>query len=353
MDCSGHCSRSPRGNGLRLLAGRRVGRVPTRALAGSRRHYAAVSGVSTPPRSSWAEKPGHRAASSTSSSTSCTSGTFTAAGTFDAAIRAAPELARARRHGGRGDAGSDVPRRARLGLRRRLTWRRTGLRRARGAGAASSTRRTQAGSGCCWTSSTTTSARARSSSRFGPYFTDRHETFWGDAIDYTRAACASGRSRTPSSGCATTASTASGSTRRTRSSTTVSRTCFAELAERVHAVRPGCARDRPRHRSATAVRSKSGAMTPVEDDVPPCVARPPDREHDGYYERLRNGRRLARAFEATTAGAAPVLRVPIMIRSATAPSVTGYRPLCAVLAAACLLFAPQVPLLFRGDETAR
>ena len=32
---------------------------------------------------------------------------------------------------------------------------------------------------------------------FGPYLTDRHETFWGDALDFSRVrASASGRSRT-------------------------------------------------------------------------------------------------------------------------------------------------------------
>ena len=42
-------------------------------------------------------------------------------------------------------------------------------------------------SASCSTSSTTTSALgARRSRAFGPYFTDRYETFWGDALDYSQ-----------------------------------------------------------------------------------------------------------------------------------------------------------------------
>ena len=54
---------------------------------------------------------------------------------------------------------------------------------------ASSMRRTQPGSQCCSTSSTTTSVPGNEALRaFGPYFTSQHETFWGDAIDYSQAA---------------------------------------------------------------------------------------------------------------------------------------------------------------------
>ena len=83
----------------------------------------------------------------------------------------------------------------------------------------------------------------RASRRFGPYFTDRHETLLGrrDRL-LAAAACASGRSRTPSCGCATTASTACGSTR--------SHAIFDES----RAARPARAR-RPRARGASPARS--------------------------------------------------------------------------------------------------
>ncbi len=53
---------------------------------------------------------------------------------------------------------------------------------------------------------------------FGPYFTDRHETFWGDAIDYSQARGARvGDPERGACGCATTGSTGCASTRCTRS----------------------------------------------------------------------------------------------------------------------------------------
>ena len=172
---------------LRLLARRRqAARRPVLALA-ARRACAAARACSTRARSSGPP-----------SRSSCRSselviyelhvGTFTPEGTFDAAAGAAARARRARRDRGRADAGRDVPGRARLGLRRRAHLRAAPrLRRAAGARAlrrrgargrarGDPRRRLQPhrpGLGA---------ARARS----GPYFTDRHDTFWGDAIDYAR-----------------------------------------------------------------------------------------------------------------------------------------------------------------------
>ena len=75
---------------------------------------------------------------------------------------------------------------------------------------------------------------------FGPYFTCRARDVVGrcDRLLAT-AGRANGRSRTPSSGCATTGSTGCGSMPPMRSSTRASRTCSRELADRVSAVHPG------------------------------------------------------------------------------------------------------------------
>ena len=60
---------------------------------------------------------------------------------------------------------------------------------------------------------------------FGPYVTDRHETFWGARSTSGSGAPASGRSRTRACGSRSTGSTGYGSTRSTRSTTTHRATC--------------------------------------------------------------------------------------------------------------------------------
>ena len=75
-------------------------------------------------------------------------GTFTPEGTWAAAARELPELARTRHHGARADAGRRLPRPLRLGLRRRRPLRADPpLRRARTTSAASSTGPTRLGLG--------------------------------------------------------------------------------------------------------------------------------------------------------------------------------------------------------------
>ena len=89
-------------------------------------------------------------------------GTFSEEGTFDGAIRHLARAARARRHRDRGDADRDVPRHARLGLRRPLhLGAAPGVRRAGGVCALRRRGARRAGSASSSTSSTTTSARAR------------------------------------------------------------------------------------------------------------------------------------------------------------------------------------------------
>ena len=157
-----------------------------------------------------------------------------------AARQRLPELARSRRHRDRADAGRRVRRRAQLGLRRRRPVRAVAeLRPARRSarlrrrGARARPRRASS------TSSTTTSARkartCRSSTR--TYLTDRHATPWGGGDQSGRPGlatpCAASSSTTRCTGCASTTSTACGSTRRTRSLDDSRAHIVAELAAAV------------------------------------------------------------------------------------------------------------------------
>ena len=143
-------------------------------------------------------------------------------GNFDGIVPQLRDPARARRDGDRADAGRHLSRQPRLGLRRPLHVRRrtprTAARRARpprrrGArrGARRDPRRRLQPR-----RPRQRSARARSAPT-SPTGTRRS----GATRSTTRsAACGNGRSRMPSSGCATSTSTACASTRCTRSSTT-------------------------------------------------------------------------------------------------------------------------------------
>ena len=99
--------------------------------------------------------------------------------------RAAPGAARARRHRDRDHAGRGVPRRPQLGIRRRLSLRRAEhLRRTRTGSSAWWTPRIAPGSRCCSTWCTTISGpRATICGEFGPYFSDRYRTAWGEGFN--------------------------------------------------------------------------------------------------------------------------------------------------------------------------
>ena len=114
-------------------------------------------------------------------------GTFTPEGTFDAVDPVPTRTARAGRHGDRADAGGDVPGRSRLGLRRRLHVRPAPC--VRRAGRPRATRRCGASRGLGVLLDVVYNHIGPGSDAigaFGPYFTDRFETFWGTAIDYSQ-----------------------------------------------------------------------------------------------------------------------------------------------------------------------
>ncbi len=184
---------------------------------------------------------------------------------------------------------------------------------------------------------------------FGPYFTDRHETFWGDAIDYTRRAVREWAIQNAEQWVrdyrvdglrldATHAIFDDGEPHVLR-----------ELADRVHAARPG---------ALVIAETSIGDRRPIEewghdaqwdDSFHHALHVLLTGERDGYYEDYGTVADLARAFEAT-----PPERLVIC---ASNHDQVGNRafgdrlpPAVRRLAAACLLFAPHVPLLFQGDE---
>ena len=116
-------------------------------------------------------------------------GTFTPEGTFAAAIERLDYLAELGVTAIELMPVADFPGAAQLGLRRRAA-----VRARRGYGtpeisSAWSTRRTRAGSWCCSTWSTTTSVpKATTCTRYAPqFFTERHHTPWGAAINFDGA----------------------------------------------------------------------------------------------------------------------------------------------------------------------
>ena len=175
-------------------------------------------------------------------------GTFTREGTWAAA---AAQLARAgahRHHADRGDAGRRVRRALRLGLRRRRSVRAVApLRRARRLPRGSSTRAHAAGVGVILDVVYNHLGPAGNYLRAvfrPPTSPNRYENEWGDAINFDgpdAGRCASSSSPTPATGSRSFISTACGSTRRSRSSTTRPSTSCAAI---------GAARARRRRRRA-------------------------------------------------------------------------------------------------------
>jgi 1,4-alpha-glucan branching enzyme len=189
-------------------------------------------------------------------------------------------------------------------------------------------------------------------SRFGPYFTDRHETFWGDAIDYTRRAVREWAIQNAEQWVrdyrvdglrldATHAIFDDGEPHLLR-----------ELAERVHAARPG---------ALVIAETSIGDRRPInewghdaqwDDSFHHALHVLLTGEHDGYYEGYGTVADLAWAFEATPPSGSCSAR-PITIRSAIAPSVTGYRPLRAVSRRRACCSLRRCRSFFRATSTAR
>jgi hypothetical protein len=143
-----------------------------------------------------------------------------------------------------------------------------------------------------------------------PFFTDRHKTPWGAAIDFEEpraSRCASSSSTTRSTGSRNSTPTDCGSTPCTRSSTPLA-DFLTELARRV---REGPGREREIHlvlendrNDAHASRATARALVhrAMERRLPPRRASSADGERNGLLRRLRGtparllGRCLAEGF---------------------------------------------------------
>jgi maltooligosyltrehalose trehalohydrolase len=185
--------------------------------------------------------------------------------------------------------------------------------------------------------------------RYGPYFTDRHETLWGSAIDFARRGVREWAIQNAEMWVrdyrvdglrldATHAIFDDGEPHVMR-----------ELADRVHETRPG---------ALVIAEMAVGDRRPIQDwghdaqwadEFHHALHVLLTGEQDGYYSSYGSVGHLARAYEAVPADR--------LVFCASNHDQIGNRafgdrlpPETRRVAAACLLFAPQVPLVFQGEE---
>jgi maltooligosyltrehalose trehalohydrolase len=185
----------------------------------------------------------------------------------------------------------------------------------------------------------------------GPYFTDRHETFWGPAIDYARPAVREWAIQNAElwvrdyrmDGLRLDATHAIYDDSEPH--------IMAELAARVRAANP---------HALVIAEMEVGDRRPIEewghdaqwaDEFHHALHVLLTGEHEGYYEPYGKVADLARAFEEQ-----PAERLVVCAQNhdQVGNRAQGDRlpPAALGVAAACVLFAPHVPLLFMGEEYA-
>jgi maltooligosyltrehalose trehalohydrolase len=184
---------------------------------------------------------------------------------------------------------------------------------------------------------------------FGPWFTDRFETPWGDALDYSQPAV---REWAIQNACTWVRDYRIDGLRLDAVFAVHDdspRHVLAELAERVHAERPGV---------LVIAETEVGDRRPLE-----CWAHDAQwadgfhhqlhalltAEREGYYAGYGSVEDLAREYERTPAES---LVYCSQNHDQVGNRAAGDRPGRdeLELRAACLLFAPQIPLLFMGEE---
>jgi maltooligosyltrehalose trehalohydrolase len=186
-------------------------------------------------------------------------------------------------------------------------------------------------------------------SAYGPYFTDRYETFWGDAIDYARRGVREWAIQNAEQwvrdyridGLRLDATHAIFDESEPH--------ILRELADRVRKVHPGV---------LVISEMQVGDRRPIEewghdaqwdDEFHHALHVLLTGERDGYYEPYGTVEQLAHAY-----GASPAERLVICSSNHdhVGNRALGDRlaPEARRIAAACVLFAPQVPLLFQGEE---
>ncbi len=184
---------------------------------------------------------------------------------------------------------------------------------------------------------------------FGPYFTDRHATFWGDAIDYSQRGVREWAIQNAElwvrdyrvDGLRLDATHAVFDDSAPH--------VLAELAERVHAVNP---------RALVISEMETGDLRPIEewghdaqwaDEFHHELHVLLTGERDGYYAQYGSIQGLAAQYRRT-----PPERLVFCSQNhdQVGNRAVGDRPALDELRlrAECLLFAPQTPLLFMGEE---
>jgi maltooligosyltrehalose trehalohydrolase len=184
---------------------------------------------------------------------------------------------------------------------------------------------------------------------FGPYFTDAHDTFWGQAIDYSREGV---REWALQNAELWVGDYRIDGLRLDATHAIVDQSyphVMKELAERVHALHPGALAIAETELGEREAIREWGDDAVWADEFHHALHVLLTGERDGYYESFGNVADLARALEET-----PPERLVICAQNhdQIGNRAFGDRlpPETRRLAAACLLFAPQVPLLFQGEE---
>jgi maltooligosyltrehalose trehalohydrolase len=186
-------------------------------------------------------------------------------------------------------------------------------------------------------------------SAFGPYFTDRHRTFWGEAVDYRQKAVREWALQNAEQwvrdygidGLRLDATHAIFDDNEPH--------IMVELARRVRAAHPG---------ALVISEIEVGDRRPLEewghdaqwaDGLHHALHVLLTGERDGYYAPYGKVADLAEAFESE-----PAERLVVCAQNHDQIGNRAYgdrlRPGVRRIAAACVLFAPQVPLLFMGEE---
>ncbi len=184
---------------------------------------------------------------------------------------------------------------------------------------------------------------------YGPYFTDRHETFWGEAIDYSQRGV---REWAIQNAELWVRDYRIDGLRLDATHAIFDETdphVMVELAARVRAARPG---------ALVIAEMEVGNRDPIErwghdaqwaDEFHHALHVLLTGERDGYYEPYGKVADLARAFEEQ-----PPYRLVVCAQNhdQVGNRAFGDRlpPETRRVAAACVLFSPHVPLLFMGEE---
>ncbi len=191
-------------------------------------------------------------------------------------------------------------------------------------------------------------ARLRGVTAFGPYLTDRIETFWGDGVDFSQAGVREWAIQNALQWVERLRDRRAAAGRDPRDP----RRLAAPRARRARRARARARRARsssPRRASTTTGRSRSGATTRSGRTTPPRAARAADRRARGLLRPYGSVADVARELERRPPEQPRRLRAEP--RPGRQPRPRRPPPARALrVASAVVLFSAQTPLLFMGEE---